>query len=139
MKYETYVLDFAAAEASGWMPNCLQLEQNWVFSFAEKYLKQSVILNFCVKALPFAKFLFLFQAWSCLAEIVFDVFSGSLFSVSASEYVSVFLNRKEHIYYSHISKWFPYHIWKQKKKEVYVARCSFYEVGFPISKKGMFL
>lgn len=85
MKYENYVLDFAAAEACGLMPNCLQLEQNWVFSFAEGYLKQSVILNLCVKALSFAKFLVLFQAWSHLAENVFDVFSGCLFSESASE------------------------------------------------------
>lgn len=115
MKYENYELDFAAAEASGWMPNCLQLEQDWVFSFPEGYLKQSVILNLCVKALPFAKFLALFQAWSHLAEVVFDVFSGSLFSESASECVSVFSNREEHIYYSHISRWFPYHIWKQKR------------------------
>lgn len=112
MKYENYVLDFAAAEACGWMPNCLQLEQNWVFSFAEGYLKQSVLLNLCVKALPFAKFLVLFQAWSHLAKI--DVFSGCLFSESASERVFVFSNRKERICYSHISRWLLYHIWKQK-------------------------
>lgn len=69
---------------------------NWsrIESSLFQSLKQPVILNLCVKTLPFAKFLVLFQAWSHLPEIVFDVFSGSLFSESASECVSVFSNRK---------------------------------------------
>lgn len=74
------------------MPNYLQLEQGRVFSFAERYLEQSIILNLWFEALPFGKILVLFQAWSHLAEIAFDILSGSLFSESAWESISVFLN-----------------------------------------------